>query len=370
MVNINNGKSQDARWYVLRGRYLGNAALESLSNEMQIRSDIADEGMPPLDFFAPRLERKQIVDGQLKCTDRPFGGYVFVKGTKNEVQELRSMYPQFNIVRSLSDQGTYITVSDSEMNMFKFTVSLYNGHAPFVEISKETLEKGDYVRVTCGQFEKVEGILLTSQGKEGGRVIVSVCNGIAIPTLEIQPGYLEVLTFGKDSRHIYQALDSYHPYIRRAMVAKLSKAALDDKDVNRIKKFVARYGKVDFNKGVAENESTPLTTKRGKAKVDDKKIRGRYYAYMLMSYIVLELGKDAPTHYYEQQISQVMPYITNPTTRAFILCALYAATRNKRYLDDVKQTVSAWGETNLSKKQLDIKSDIDLYERLLGKEPA
>lgn len=371
MQAINNEKRQANKWYVLRGKYLGNAAMEALSKEMKNRSQRGDENFPPLEYFAPCLERKQLVDGVLKSTDRPFGGYVFVKGTKNNVQVLRSTtLPTFNMVRSLSDESSYMTVSELEMSMFKFTVSLYNGHAPFVEVSKDTLEKGDYVRVTHGQFANVEGILLTSQGKEGGRVIVSVCNGIAIPTLEIQPEYLQVISFGKDSRHIYQTLDSYHPYIRRAMANKLSNVDIEEKDLVRVKKFVARYGKVNFKNDRNKNEEEPSTTKRGKEKVDDKKIRCRYYAYMLMSYMVLGVGGEGPIKYYVREINQLIPFITNATTSAFISCALYAATKINAYLDDATRIVDAWNENKLSKKQRDVKSDIDFYKQLLEKRPV
>lgn len=369
MLNINTDKQQEEKWYVLRGRYIGNAVLDSLSKEMQKRSQKGDKDLPPLDFFAPRLECKRLVNGKLENTNRPFGGYTFVKGTKNEVLQLRNQYPTFNMVRNLSDDSDndrYITVSDAEMRMFQFAVSLYNGDVPFIEVTKETLEKGDYVRVKSGhQFENVEGTLLTSQGKEGGRVVVSVCNRFAIPTLEIRPEYLEVIAFGKDSRHIYQTLDSYHPYIHRALKAKFSQIKPDEKDIDRIKKFLARYGKVDFNKKPGDENDQPAETKRGAQKVEDKKIRGRYYTYMLMSYFVLEVGSDAPIKHYVNEINKVMPFITNATTKAFIQCALYAATKSKWYLDEAAAIVATWEGEKLSKKQHEVMDDVEFYNKRL-----
>jgi hypothetical protein len=83
--------------------------------------------------------------------------------------------------------------------------------------SEVDLEKGDIVRIVAGPFNGIEGVLLSQQGKEGGRVLVNVSNVIAVPTLHIEPEYLQVLQFAKKGKHFYKLVDSYVPRLRKAM---------------------------------------------------------------------------------------------------------------------------------------------------------
>lgn len=329
------------KWYILSVPKAGNKAEETLSNEMDIRRRRGLVQQPVLEYFVPMLEEKRLVNHELKNTYHSFCfNYVFIKGTLNHIWQFRKAYPTYNLLRDRSRDTGYLFVPDKEMAMFRFIVKAYNGQVPYFTVDRNSLEVGDKVRVIGGAFKGIEGTLITRRGKDGGRVALNVCNQIAVPTLDIEPENLEIITFAGDQRHLYLKLDSYHPRIRSALHHFLKDGCLNEKERQQVEMFLRRYGHVE---------------------VESDKIRGRYLAYLLMSYFVLD-NKDA-IDYYARECSNHIPYVTNTVTRAFIFLILYLVTKDKGHLAIAKSLAAGWRKEKLSAKQRNVLEDIQMYEK-------
>ena len=201
-------------WYVLK----------SPSLALSVRDDLKKAG---LKFFLPTRTVLVPMGGKTVRVEKPLAfNLVFVSTDIETLHTFKSQHPDRRLhiayQRPLSyQQGDYVpplVVPDREMEMFINAVGTYrDAEIPYMKPSEVDLEKGDIVRIVAGPFNGIEGVLLSQQGKEGGRVLVNVSNVIAVPTLHIEPEYLQVLQFAKKGKHFYKLVDSYVPRLRKAM---------------------------------------------------------------------------------------------------------------------------------------------------------
>ncbi len=201
-------------WYVLK----------SPSLALSVRDDLKKAG---LKFFLPTRTVLVPMGGKTVRVEKPLAfNLVFVSTDIETLHTFKSQHPDRRLhiayQRPLSyQQGDYVpplVVPDREMEMFINAVGTYRDtEIPYMKPSEVDLEKGDIVRIVAGPFNGIEGVLLSQQGKEGGRVLVNVSNVIAVPTLHIEPEYLQVLQFAKKGKHFYKLVDSYVPRLRKAM---------------------------------------------------------------------------------------------------------------------------------------------------------
>lgn len=326
------------RWYILRLAKSTVKANEELEREAKVRKEA---GRPALCYFAPIFQELSERRGKAKLVSKPLClNYVFIRATVEELRSFRADYPDYNFVKraKTSPSGDFLYVRDDEMRMFMAVARVYNDVVPCYAPDRRKLSKGDKVRIIGGEFAGVEGILLTQKGKDGGRVVINVCNCLAVPTLSIRPEYIKIISFASDNKHIYKKLDSFYPRIRRAMHNHVSGIGIDESDTKNVSFFLSRFGDID---------------------IPSDKVKARYLAFLLMSHTVLRHDDDR--RYYAVRCADILREVTNPTTRAFILVALYHGTADKRYLSLAQDLVDTWkSSASLSQKQRDVMEDIAL----------
>lgn len=339
MYNIQDESKE--HWYILRLPKSNCKAGEELEKEMLRR---LESNLPPLEYFAPVFVELSEINGKPKATNKPFClNYVFIRSTTAELLAFKSTHPDYNLIKRSKNAvpGDYLYVRDSEMRMFMIVARAYKDIVPCCVPERQMLNKGDRVKIIGGSFAGVEGILLTQKGKDGGRVVINVCNQLAVPTLSIRPEYIKVISFASDNKHIYKKLDSYYPRIRRAMHNYLGVGSLDAVDRKNVSAFLSRFGDLD---------------------IPSNKMKGKYFAFLLMSNTVLE--NEEGRLYFTVRCREVLPDVTNETTRAFILGALYACTRDVEYKAGAEAILKKWRSASLSQKQRDVMEDMDLYMTL------
>ena len=216
------------KWYVLK----------SPSLSLEVRAALDGAGIT---YFLPTQEVMRKVGGVMRRMERPlvlnflflYGEQEVLKGflRHNPVYRLAFVYTHCSIV---TGEAAPLVVPDEEMRLFVRTVGAYKDRSvPYVAPTETDLAEGDLVRIVGGQFDGVEGVLLCQKGKEGGRVMVSVGNLLAVPTLDIEPQYLQILRYGKSKKHFYKHLDSYIPRLNRCLAG--------EGDLTAVRVFVQRY---------------------------------------------------------------------------------------------------------------------------------
>ncbi len=331
---------KSTRWYVLHtGRFVKRTSLE-LEREAARRRMM---NLPEWTYFAPMLVEES--KRNAKTVQKPMClNYVFVRSTVCEIQMFRQTHPEYNLIRKKATERhrpEYLSVTDRDMQMFMIVAKAYRNGVPcYTAADMKRLNKGDRVRIIGGEFSGVEGILLTRKGKDGGYVVINVCNRIAVPTLCIRSKYIKVVAFSEDNDHLYKKMFGYYPKIRRAMRNHNGGRGIDDADRRSVSAFLSRYGEIN---------------------VASDKMRGKYMAFVMMSHKVA--GNEAECRYYMRECLASLPSVTNPTTRALIYTALFACTLNALYLNKAEELASSWDTLRLTKKQKDIIEDLLLYRQ-------
>lgn len=331
------GQNKDVKlWYVLRLPKSDSNISNELEAEMERRKR---KQLPEIEYFAPTFIDVSENEGIVKRSSKPLClNYVFLRTTIIEIRRFRQSNPNYNLIKS-GDDGSYMTVPENEMRMFMTIALAYKDVIPCYSPDEVNLSKGDRVKIIGGKFAGVEGILITQQGKDGGRVILNVCNQFSVSTLSIEPEYLRILSFSPDNKHIYKKLDSYYPKIRKAMLHFVSSGGLDDTDRASVKFFLLRFGEI---------HGLPA------------KIRSKYICFLMISHTLL--GHSDESKLYSEKCIACLPDVTNQTTLAFILSSLYICTGNNLYATQMRALMSKWqSEKSLSAKQRDIMSDWKVY---------
>lgn len=367
MATVEDTKQNARKWYVLKVFLTRYKADESLGEEMHIRSRAGRAELPVLEYFVPHLEEKKLVNGKMKDVSSPLCGYAFLRGTATQVSQFCYMHPKFSKIRGFGDNADYLSITDKAMADFKLVVRAYNANSknvPFIATSPTFLERGDRVRILEGDFCGVEGTLVTSQGKESGRVIISVGDSFYVPTLEIKFSQMQVLSFAESNHHAYQKLDGYAPVMLRTMGRFLKDGYLDNADKAvaadnaKVRRFIVQYGSLD---------------------IKSEKQRSRFLSYIVLSLLVLKKqdGIDnegsMPLSYYVEGVMNGMKSVTNPVSQAFVYTVLYAATGKAEFMRRAEAIAKSWqgnsqgdtGKTALPPKKREVVDYIDLYSKYL-----
>lgn len=231
------------RWYIARARNIGAELLEMLSHL-------------PFDSFAPMMQKKYVVKGkEVKRESALALNYVFLR--TDDFLALQSRMRDFPRVHLLyktplrdarpnTREAMYqpMVASDREMEMFMKAASFYTQGAPLSIPDRRLMQKGDNVRIIDGPFKGVEGILLSQQGKDGGKVVVSVSNLISISTIDIAPENIQVIKFGHGNKHIYKKMDSFVLRLRKAQEKVGAGEELTAEEKEAIESFIRRFSGV------------------------------------------------------------------------------------------------------------------------------
>ncbi len=120
-------------------------------------------------------------------------------------------------------------------------VALSQDKACIVRPSELELEHGDKVRVLSGSLAGIEGILLSQQGRDGGQIIISISDELAVSTCVLEPELIEVLEFAPASHHIYQKLNSLEARLESAYAAREADKPIPEEVSHALEVFVRRY---------------------------------------------------------------------------------------------------------------------------------
>ena len=231
------------RWYIARAKNIGTELLELLSHL-------------PFESFAPMMQKKYVVKGkEVKRESALALNYVFLR--TDDFLTLQSRMRDFPRVHLLyktplrdarpnTREAMYqpMVASDREMEMFMKAASFYTQGAPLSVPDRKLMQKGDHVRIIDGPFQGVEGVLLTQQGKDGGKVIVSVSNLVSVSTIDIAPENIQVIKFGHGNKHIYKKMDSFVLRLRKAQEKVEAGEELTAEEKEAIESFIRRFSGV------------------------------------------------------------------------------------------------------------------------------
>lgn len=341
------------KWYILKAFLTRYKADDVLSAEMTVRRNTDDARFPALEYYVPHLEeKKRLINGTFKDVSSPLGGYVFLRGTLQDVTRFCQSHTGFNKIRGFDGSSDFLHIRDNDMENFKRVVQAYNANhrnAPFISSNPDFFEQGDTVRIIDGEFRGVQGRFITSRGKDSGYVVVKVGNQFYIPTLEIKSSQLQIVSFADNNHHVYQKLDSYSPVLLRVTERFLKDGFLDcadkdlAKDIAKVERFAVRFGSVEMKSG---------------------KMRSRITAYILLSRFVLrrhdglEDDNTFPFSHYIETVLESRASVTNPVSQAFINAVLYAATGNETYIKAAGQEAASW----IKAASISAKTNNDLIE--------
>lgn len=177
------------------------------------------QGLPPMRYFIPMGYRLVTRGNQATRVKRPLmPGYVFLNSTEPLINEYKrshpSMYYYVPTVRGV--RTTKLIVPDVQMNSFITVAQSYDQDVPYVQLDEVTLVPGDQIRIIGGPLDGVEGTLITTQGKQGGKVMVQIPGVMSVTSWHIEPQYIQILRFATGTKRLYDTFDAFLPRAQKA----------------------------------------------------------------------------------------------------------------------------------------------------------
>lgn len=338
-----NRRDEAPRWYVLT---VPRTSVQTCQRALSDAEEFNLRSGSRIACFAPTFVDMRLRNDRRERVRKPLVyNYVFMRGTLPELRRFHAARPVYNLLPVGSRRNgptDYCYVPDEEMQQFMQLAQVYENTVPCFAPSEIDLQQGDRVRIIGGPFSGIEGVLLSRQGRDGGRVIVRLADMLAVETLDIAPEYLQIVEFARGGRHIYDTLDSYLPKARRALRHFLEPAGPDRQDLAAANYFLTRCG-----------TAAPLRS---------PKIRGKYMALLMLSHRIL--GRTQEYERCRQAYIELLPRITNPETRAMTLGFLYACSREPEWLRQARAIADGWGDApSLSPARRTIAEELTAYEK-------
>lgn len=231
--------------------------------------------------------------------------YVFIRGNKKDIEEKLKKITRIHLlyhrpgVAPGKSYGNYerkpMVVNDREMVMFMKIVSLYQNGTPVADIQERELQKGDKVRIIDGPFKGIEGTLITSKGKKGGKVIVSLSKIVNVSTLDIEPQYIQVIQFADEKKHLYKMLDSFVIKAEHAWNKKLDGEELNEEEKNQMEIFLNNYD----------------------LQIESKNIEAKFQTLRFIAYAVLGIESQA-AEMYRYLCESIMPKLSGARIKTFV----------------------------------------------------
>lgn len=241
----------------------------------------------------------------------------------------------------------YQTIPEAEMRQFRKVIELHI-QAGVKSLSMHTgLVDGDFVKVISGPFEGLQGTLITSQGKQGGRVVIKLSDNLYYDTLTIPVDNLEVITFSKKSFHVYKKFNAYNARILTTMEHLYSAEGLTTDDMASCVAFIRRYSNLQLDS-------------------DNAKVR--YYAYMLLTSTAL--ANTEVMDEYMEKCKQLTDVLRTDFSKASLYAYMYIATKDESYLAKAEEIVDVWRQSEdkkyNDKKYKEIFTAIDKFKEIIN----
>lgn len=163
-----------------------------------------------LELFAPTFINLATEEGQVTRRERPLlYHYIFVKGSYNTVKDLCMSHEGFSFVINRSGVSRHLTVSDETLEQFRIIANYHSGKLPCYPLEGINLEEGDKVQIVSGACAGLTGTYISRKGGKHGNVLISVEGTMAAIVYDVKADYVRVLEFARDSRRLYDQLDSF-----------------------------------------------------------------------------------------------------------------------------------------------------------------
>lgn len=326
------------RWYVLK---CNRSVAKTRDALLAMRNAHAGQ----FDFFFPTRFVLENVGGKRRRVEKTVAfNFVFANCSyallrqlaQESAGDLTPLYRRMGRDDALCKvRDRLLVVPDAEMDMFIRAIGAYEGDVPALLPEEADLEKGDRVRIIGGQFDGIEGILVTRQGKDGGRVLVKVSEVLCVPTLEIEPECIEVLEFAPEGRHLYKKFDSFIQKIRHTLKACLYHEMGLSLPPAACEALRAAYANIPKGR----TEATMFLRRFGNFRPATLNQRARKAVFMLMSYRVL--GQQKSLEALLPEVAELDGLLTAPTQQAFLRVYLYAVSGDRRHLAPAISAVAA-----------------------------
>lgn len=333
------------RWYVLSSKS-GIKALEDQFNALSAAR--VEQGREPVEYFLPTCVVQSSYCGKpVVKRKKLISNYVFVKDTIKNILDMKQQVSSLWILPhpdNTPDVKRYMTISDHDMEVFKAVAHAYANELPCYPIDAIDLEDGDRVQIIGGPFDGLTGRLRCSQGRNGGKVLMSVGDLFLISTPDISPQYIRILEFGKGNRHPYRQFEAH---LARAVQALRHLRGLD--------------GTQELTTGDIA-AMTIFTGRFEQLQAATVNIASQHATLMLMSYTVLQ--DKAKTTAWRQRCDRLLPVIKSDTQRAWQLAFMFASTGDPELRSQAQALTSTWTITPSDRKRTLIASALSSFSMI------
>lgn len=290
-----------------------------------------EQGGEPIEYFLPTCIVQSNYYGKPVMRRRKLmSNYVFVRDSLKNILEMNQaidslwMLPHPDKTPAVK---RYMTISDRDMEVFKSVAHVYANELPYYPIGTVDLEEGDRVEIVGGDFDGMEGTLQCRQGRNGGKVFISIGDLFLISTPDIRPQNIRILQFGKGNRHPYRQFEAHLPRAIQAL-RHSREAGLTADDIAAMTVFTGRF------------EALQTTTVN---------IASQHATLMLMSYAALQDQQKATL--WRDRCNQLLLTIKSDIQRAWQLAFMALATNDNELHSRAQSLTATWTLTPRDRKR-------------------
>jgi transcription antitermination factor NusG len=324
---------QSVQWYVLI----------AFKKEVQAALDLEAAHHPSLEHFIPMYYRVTGTDARRvrkKCPLMP--NYVFLRGTLADVYHYKQSHPYLHFkMDDAADAQRYLTVPDAQMHTFMRVARMFEEDIRYYRPEEVQLEKGDRVRIIGGPLDGVEGILLCSQGKMGGRVVVELDGLMSVSTWEIAPEYLQILSFSSEGRRQYNQFNAFTARAYQAMTDCRTTGKVAEHDAIALQLFIKRLEHLQ-----ADTTNSDITL----------------HTLLLMAHTVLK--QESGAIHEQQRCDALLQRVVSSSQRVQALIRMWVSTLSPNYHDMIQQEVATWTDVK-DRKRTTLLAELQQMEQLI-----
>ena len=210
------------------------------------------------DYFVPLDVTRQIIDGKpIEHKRLIAGSYIFIRATREDILRLRQEPPFDATLRflhpSTSPTGC-IYVPDIEIRMLRLAVERMDGEVEYFVPTNKELVVGDYVCIVEGKYAGIRGVLESVKGHEGGRVIVSLGDVLAVRTPRISANDIQLLDLAKVAEshgksytsRAYKKVRVLTADSERLLAEKEKQGTLSESSKSEARRLIVRFAQLNL----------------------------------------------------------------------------------------------------------------------------
>lgn len=214
-------------------------------------------------YYYPVFRTERVVEGRRITEEKPkIQTYVFVLADMKQVDTLRTL-DEINPIYTHRSKGeilpadeVWMTVPFNQMHALMMVAEGYEKEVEFLTPDDQLLDKGDKIRVVRGRMKGMEGILLTDQGKRGGKIYIKVTNFLVSTNVGVSDEDIQVLSFSRNTNHFYYKVLAAEKILHEALQLHENYQPVTDKVRASLEHFLFRYACVEGLSHVNEAKLT------------------------------------------------------------------------------------------------------------------